>query len=125
MDHARAVPEDHLAARHFLQILAEMTIRHEEDLVIGRHAANDRLGVAGGDDPVGQGFDGGGAVDVGDGLETPAIDAEHFLIARQLVGGAAVGQAATGLQIRQQHALVGVENLGRLGHEMHAAKDDG
>src|SRR6185312_6763075 len=71
------------------------------------------------------GFDGGRAVDVGDGLETPAIDAQHFLIACQFVGGAAIGQAASCLQVRQQNALVGVEYLGRLGHEMHAAENDG
>ena len=110
---------------HFLQILAQVAIRHEQDLVFRRHAADDLLGVAGGDDPVGQGLDGGGAVDVGDGLEAPAVDAQHLLIAGQLVGRAALGQAATGLQVGQQHALVGIEHLGRLGHEVDAAKDDG
>ena len=40
------------------------------------------------------------------------------------VGGAGVGQAAAGLQIRQQHGLVGIEDLGGLRHEVNAAEDD-
>ena len=31
VDHARAVPQNHLAASHFLQILAEMAVRGEQD----------------------------------------------------------------------------------------------
>src|SRR5262249_39298279 len=125
VDHAGAVPEDHLAAGDFLQVLAEVAVRDEEDFVLRRHAADDRLGVAGGNDPVGQRLDGGGAVDVGDGLEVPAVDAEHFLVAGELGGGAAVGQAAPGLQVGQQDTLAGVEDLRRLGHEVDAAEDDG
>jgi hypothetical protein len=40
------------------------------------------------------------------------------------IGRAGVGQGASGLQIRQQHRFGGIENLGRLGHEVHAAEHD-
>ena len=36
MDHARAVPQDHLAARDLLQILAEMPVGHEQNLGVAR-----------------------------------------------------------------------------------------
>jgi hypothetical protein len=39
-------------------------------------------------------------------------------------GGAAIGEAATGAEVGQEHPLVVVEHLGRLGHEMDAAEDD-
>ena len=63
----------------------------------------------------------GGGVDVGDddgagvlGLPRP-----------QLVGGDRVGQRAAGPLVRDQHGLVGAEDLRGLGHEVHAAEHDG
>src|SRR5439155_11427006 len=37
---------------------------------------------------------------------------------------AALGQTASRLQIRQEDALVRIEHLGRLGHEVDAAEND-
>src|SRR5262249_41656838 len=54
-----------------------------------------------------------------------AVLAEHLLVAGQLPRRAALRQAAAGLQVGQQHALVGVEDLGGLRHEVDAAEDDG
>jgi hypothetical protein len=48
-----------------------------------------------------------------------------FLVASQLVGRAAISQAASGQEVGQQDALFGIEDLGRFGHEVDAAKDDG
>src|SRR5262249_55217395 len=124
VDDASAVPEDHFSSRDFLQILAEMAIRYEEDLEFGRHSANDGLSIAGSDDPIREGFDSCSAVDVGNGLEAPAINAKHFLIASELLGRATFGETASGLQIGQQNALIGIQDLCRLGHEMHAAEND-
>ena len=64
-----------------------------------------------GHDPVGQRLHRGRAVDVGDRLKLSAVVAEHFLVAGELVGRTAVGEAAAGLQIGQQDALVGLSIL--------------
>jgi hypothetical protein len=42
----------------------------------------------------------------------------------QLVGGALFRERATGLQVRDDHDLLRVHDLGRLGHEVHAAEQD-
>ena len=42
----------------------------------------------------------------------------------QLIGRYGVGQRAPGVQIGNQHLLVGTQDRYRLGHEMHAAEDD-
>src|SRR5207247_5440969 len=97
----------------------------EENLVLLGDAPDDLLGVAGGDDPVGEGLHAGGGVDVGDGLEAPAVDAQHFLEAGELVGRAAIGEAAPGEQVGHEDAAGRVEDLGRFGHEVNAAEDDG
>ena len=34
VDHAGAVPQDHLAAGDFLQVLAQVPVGHEQDLVV-------------------------------------------------------------------------------------------
>jgi len=44
--------------------------------------------------------------------------------AGELLRRAAVGQGTAGVQIGEQHLLVGVQDLGRLGHEVNAAEDD-
>ncbi len=46
------------------------------------------------------------------------------LPAAQLVGGDRVGEAAAGVEVRNQDLLVGREDRGRLGHEVDAAEDD-
>ena len=43
---------------------------------------------------------------------------------RELVGRAAVLEAAAGVHVGQDHGLFGTEDLRRLGHEAHAAKGD-
>ena len=40
----------------------------------------------------------------------------------EAVAGAAVGQRAAGLHVGHQHDALGIEELGRLGHEMHAGE---
>src|SRR5205807_7184506 len=41
MHHARAVPQDHLASRHLADVLAEMTVRHKENLEVLRHRSEE------------------------------------------------------------------------------------
>ena len=100
VDHARPVPQDHLPPGHLLQVPAQVLVRDEQDLVVRRHLADDLLGVAGRDHPVGQGLHRGRAVDVRHRLELPAVLAEHLLVAGELVRRAAVDEAAPGLQVR-------------------------
>src|SRR5438094_3083975 len=102
-----------------------MAVGNEQDFLVGRDALDDLFGVAGSDDPIGQRFDGGRAVDVSDGLKATAVFAEHLLIASQLVGGAAFRQATASQQVGEQDALFRVQHLGGLRHEVNAAKNDG
>ncbi len=74
--HARAGPEDHLAAGHFLQVTAQVLVGNEQDFLVLRHPLDDFAGVAARDDPVAQALDGGRRVDVGDRLEVVALGAE-------------------------------------------------
>ena len=121
---ARAVPEDHRPAGHLDEVLPQVAVGDEEDFDVVGHALDDLLGVARGDDPVGQRLHRRRAVDVGHRLEPPAFGPELRLPARQRRGGAALGEAAAGPQVRQEHPLVGVEHLGRLAHEVDPAEDD-
>ena len=102
-----------------------MLVGHEEDLLVLGDPADDLLGVARGDDPVRERLHGRRAVDVGDGLEPPPLGPELRLERARAGAGAAIGQAATGPEVGQEDPLVGVEHLGRLGHEVDPAEDDG
>ena len=42
----------------------------------------------------------------------------------QLLGGDRIRQRAAGVGVGDQHALVGTQDRGRLGHEVHTAEDD-
>ena len=42
----------------------------------------------------------------------------------ELVGGTAVGEGAARLEVGDHDGLVGIEDLGRLGHEVDAAEGD-
>lgn len=124
VDHARAGPEDHLAAGDFREVTAQVLIRDEENLFVSRDAVDDFAGIAARHDPVAQRFDGRRRVDVGDGLEIVPFRAKFLLVRGEFVGRATVGQRATGLQVGHQHPLVRAEDLGRFPHEVNAAEDD-
>jgi hypothetical protein len=122
VDVAVAFPEVHFAAGLFDDPCAEVFIGDEEDGSIGGGLVDDLDGVAGGDDDVAEGFDGAGAVDVGDdevvflgvGLE------EGF----ELGGGAGLFEGASGVGIREDDDFVRVYDFGGFGHEVDAAEDD-
>jgi hypothetical protein len=125
MDDAGAVPQDHLAAGHFFEVLAEMPVGDEQDLLVLGDSPNHFLRVAGRDDPIGKRLHRRRTIDVRHRLEATAILAQDFLIALQLDRGAAFCEAATGLHIGQQHALVRVEHLGCFRHKVDATEHDG
>ena len=122
MHHAGAVPQDHGAAGDLTEILAEVPVGHEKYFFILGDSVDDLAGVARGDDPIAQRLGGGGAVDVGDGLEDPAIFAQHLLVAGEAGCGATVCQAAACFEIGQDDCTARVEDFGGLGHEVDAAK---
>ena len=122
MHHAGAVPKNHFSASNLLKVLAQVPIRNKQDFHVRWNPADNLLGIARGNHPVAQSLGSGRTVDVSHGLEFPAILAEHFLISGQFGGRAAVSKAAPCLQVRQQHALGGIKNLGGLCHEMNTAE---
>lgn len=124
VDHAGAVPENHFAPGDLLEVVPQVAIGDEEDFILFGNTTDDLFGVAAGYDPIGKRLHFGGGVDVGDGLELAPIDAEHFLIAGEFVRRAAIRKAAPGFHVGQEYDLFGIEDLGRLGHEMDATEND-
>ena len=106
---------------------------HGAALVVGEkpwHAAggpqavqlvHQRHRIAAGADQVALGLDCRRTIDVADHGVIRMLGPEG----RKGFGGTIVGQAAAGRQIRHQHDLAGIEDLGGLGHEMHTAEHDG
>ena len=99
----------------------EELVRAEQHLAVGVDGGDhvDRVGRGAAD--VGERLDRGGGVDVGDDDGAGVF----VLPGPQFVGGDRVGQRAAGPLVRDQHGLVRAEDLGRLGHEVHAAEHDG
>ena len=73
-----------------------------------------------GDDDVAERFHRRRAIDVGQRDMVGMGRAER----RELVGRAAVLEAAAGVHVGQDHDLLGRQDLRRLGHEAHAAEGD-
>jgi hypothetical protein len=69
---------------------------------------------------VGQRLHLGGRVDVGDNHGAGILG----LPAAERIGVDGGGQRAPGVQIRDQHGLLGAEDGGRLGHEVNAGEHD-
>ena len=117
---AHTVPQQHLAAGHLVDIAAQVAVGREDNLLLLGQRAHQLLGVAAGAYKVAEGLDFSRAVDV----------AYHHVVGvlglelGKVVGLAALGQRAAGFHVGQQHLAARVENLGRLGHEMHAAEDN-
>ena len=103
---------------------AEPHVGAEEDLGVGAVLGPDVLDHL---DRVG-----GGAAVVGLGLHLGrGVDVHHHQRARvlglpgaQLVGVDRVGERAAGVEVGDQHLLLGREDRGRLGHEVDAAEGD-
>ena len=103
-----------------LHVGAEELIGAEQHVAVGGDRRDDLDGVRRRAADVGLGLHRGRRVDVADddgagmlGLPRP-----------ELVGGDRLGEAAPGPLVGDQHRLVVAEDLGRLGHEVHAAEHD-
>ena len=103
---------------------AEPHVGAEEDLGLGPVLGPDVLDhldrVGGGAAVVGLGLDLGRGVDVHDDQGAGVLG----LPGAQLVGVDRVGERAAGVEVGDQHLLLGREDRGRLGHEVDAAEGD-
>ena len=120
MDVAFAEPLDQAAAGHALQPDPQELIRQEEDLAVGGNRVDHGFRVTAGAAVIALGLDLGGGVDVADDHGAGVLG----LPCAKLVGVDRGGQRAAGVQVRDQHGLVGRQDDRGLGHEMHAAKHD-
>ena len=121
---ARAVPavEDHVLVGQLLgHVAPEVLVGDEQDVVLGEPRA-DRDRVGRGHADVAPHLYLGGGVDVAHHGEVVAV-----LGARGVDVCAAhhVRHGAVGRRLGEQHALVRVEQLGRLAHELDAGEHDG
>ncbi len=130
------VPHHHLLqgdAHAVTGIAPQVLVGEEQDLVAPRQGpVQDVARVGGGADDAAvapaKGLQVGGRIDIGDGRDL-LVGLEHF---GQLAPGPLhVGQVghvrhgAAGGQVRQdRHLLRARQDIGHLGHEVHAAKDD-
>jgi hypothetical protein len=122
VDHAGGVPHEHVGAGRALDVVAQVLVRGPEDLLpLPVQVRHDLLGDRGGHHPVGPCLDRRAGVGVHhDGAVRVGV-AEG----RELVRRGSEVERALGLQVRHEHALLGVEDLGSLPHEAHARHDDG
>ena len=88
--------------------------------VLAQDVLDDGDGVRRGHAVVGQRLDLGRRVDVHDGDRAGVLG----LPGAQLLGRDRVGQRAAGVEVGDQDGLLGREDRGRLGHEVHAAEGD-
>ncbi len=120
VDVALAHPHHQLAARDLLEPETEEEVGQEQDLLIGRDRLDHAARVAGGAAVVALGLHLGARVDVrdDDGPRVPRLPGA------QLVGRDRGGERAAGLGVGDQDGLLGREDRGCLGHEVHAAERD-
>jgi len=123
--HAGPRPQDHRPAGYLGEVPPQVLIGNEEDFLVGRNPLDDLARVAAGDDPIAQALHRRRRVDVRHRREPPPLVAQRLLVRRQLLRRAALGQRAARQQVGKQHALLGVEDLGRFRHEVHTGEHDG
>src|SRR5690348_12510249 len=106
-----------------LDVVGEVLIGYEQD-VFGVDRVYDLGRVGRCAACVGEGLNVGGAIDVGDHLQI-GVKLEEFLLAfGERVCRDAIGERASGAHIGQQYHPLGIEDFGRLGHEVYAAEDN-
>ena len=109
-----------VSARLFRDVAAQVLVGSEQNLTILRDRVHDLFGVARGDDVVAVRLHLGRAVDV--------ADRDCFRKARapgsKTLARTAVGERTTGLHVRHQDDAFGVQNLGRLRHEVNTGEQD-
>ena len=117
---AAAGPEGELPAALALHPAPQVLVRRKQDRLISGELIHQIDGIAAGADQVALGFDCSRTVDVADHQVVGMLGPEL----REAIGWAGIRQGASRLQIRQQHGLLGAEDLRDFGHEVHPAEDD-
>ena len=120
MDLAAAGPEGQVPATLALDPAAQVLVWGKQDRLVSGQLVDQVHRVAAGADQVALGLHRRRTVDV----------AHHDMVGMggakggKGIGWAGIGQAAARIQVWQQHGFARVEDFGRFGHEMDAAKDD-
>ena len=113
-------------------VAAQVLVGHEQDPVAllqrpSQHAAGVGRGAAGPAVAADEGLHRRRGVDVGDRDDPIDVDdaGQRVPALLDLVGVGHVGHGAAGVEVGEDDPLVGPgEDVGRLGHEVHAAEDD-
>lgn len=116
----RTVPQQHVAARLGVDVIAEIAVGAKDDFLIGRKRLDYLHGVARSDHDVGESLDGGRRVDIRHHCVTRVFLDEFF----QLRGRATVGERTPGVEIGHKHLFVGTEYFDCLAHEVDSTHDD-
>ena len=124
MDVAVAVPGDDVLSRLRLHVGRQVLVGDEQDVLRVGSASTIRTAF----DEVQQTsrlrLHVGGGVDVGDDCEVRIDLAQLVAPLGQRLAGDRVGERAAGAEVGQEHRLLRVQDLRRLGHEVDAAEDD-
>ena len=114
------LPQIHLAARAFRDPRSKILIGHEKNISIGRRGAHDFVRIAARANDVALRFHARAAIDVSDDV----IIFVRVLLqkGRELFRRTRFRKRTTGLEVRQNHALPRIDDLGGFGHEMNAAE---
>ena len=120
VDVALAHPDPQLSARDLLEPEAEVHVRKEEDLGVVRNRLDDTLGVPRRAAVVALRLHLGRRVHVGDDHRSRVL----LLPGTELIRGDRRGERAAGVEVGDEHGLVGAQNGRRLGHEVDAAERD-
>ncbi len=120
VDVATARPVTHLATGLLGDPASEVLVGNEENFTILGNALNDPGGISARADDVGEGFDPGGAVDVGDNVCVRVFVPPGFESFRR----ATVGERAARFFVGEEDFAGRVDDFGGLGHEVDAAEDD-
>ncbi len=114
-----ALPGDDLDLGLRRDVAGEVFVRDHDDLGDAERL-DDLLGVARGAADVALRLHRGRGVDIGDDRHAGMLGAQQPHICR----GDQLGERASGFHVGDQHGLLGVQQLRRLGHEMDAGEHD-
>ena len=117
---AGALPEEQIPAGFAADPVAKVFVGSENDFAVFGQAVDDLNGVGGGDAVVGEGFDGGGGVDIiDDEVVRMGVD-EGFEFIRR----GTFGEGAAGGEVGKQHGFVRGKHFGGFRHEVDPAEDN-